>query len=92
MTKQLHGMATYRMIKNAQNQWVRRNSPYFGDDKNGGMAEPSRFEYEFFELFQGKRVLWGQDPNSLEVRKWLMMPFPQDEVNKGYGIIQNPGW
>ncbi|MDE7350726.1 MAG: RagB/SusD family nutrient uptake outer membrane protein [Muribaculaceae bacterium] len=92
MTKQLHGMATYRMIKNAQNQWVRRNNPYFGDDKNGGMAEPSRFEYEFFELFQGKRALWGQDPNSLEVKKWLMMPFPQDEVNKGYGLIQNPGW
>lgn len=92
MVKQLHGMATYRMIKNAQNQWVRRNSPYFGDDKNAGMSEPARFEYEFFELFQGKRALWGQDPNSTEVKKWLMMPFPQDEINKGYGLIQNPGW
>lgn len=92
MVKQLHGMATYRMIKNAQNQWVRRNSPYYGDDKDAGMSEPARFEYEFFELFQGKRVLWGQDPNSTEVKKWLMMPFPQDEINKGYGLIQNPGW
>ncbi|MBD5260694.1 MAG: RagB/SusD family nutrient uptake outer membrane protein [Bacteroides sp.] len=92
MVKPLHGMATYRMIKNAQNQWVRRNSPWFGDDKNGGMAEPARFEYEFFELQQGRRVLWGKDPNSLEVKKWFMMPFPQDEINKGYGLIQNPGW
>lgn len=92
MVKQLHGMATYRMIKNAQNNWVRRNAPYFGDDKNSKMEEPARFEYEFFELFQGKRVLWGQDPNSTEVKKWLMMPFPQDEINKGYGLIQNPGW
>ena len=92
MTKQLHGMATFRMIKNAKNQWVRRNAPYFGDDKNGGMTEPMRFEYEFFELMQGKRVLWGMDPNSLEVKKWLMMPFPQDEINKNYGLIQNPGW
>ena len=92
MTKQLHGMATYRMIKNAQNQWVRRNAPWYGDDKNGGMAEPSRFEYEFFELYQGKRALWGMDPNSKEVKKWFMMAFPQDEVNKGYGLIQNPGW
>lgn len=57
MTKQLHGMATFRMIKNAQNKWVRRNAPYFGDDKNGGMAEPARFEYEPFELIQGRRVL-----------------------------------
>ena len=92
MTKQLHGMATYRMIKNAKNEWVRRNSPYFGDDKNSGMSEPCRFEYEFFELFQGKRALWSMDPNSQQVKKWLMMPFPQDEINKGYGLVQNPGW
>lgn len=92
MVKPLHGMATFRMIKNAQNQWVRRNAPYFGDDKNSGMAEPARFEYEFFELMQGKRALWGKDPKSPEVMKWLMMPFPQDEINKGYGLIQNPGW
>ena len=94
MTKQLHGMATYRMIKNAQNQWVRRNAPWYGDDKNGGMSEPSRFEYEFFELTQGRRVLWNyaDDQNNPAVLKWLMMPFPQDEVNKGYGLIQNPGW
>lgn len=92
MTKQLHGMATYRMIKNAKNEWVRRNNPWFGDEKNSGQTEPSRFEYEFFELFQGKRALWGMDPNSLEVKKWLMSPFPADEVNKGYGILQNPGW
>lgn len=92
MTKQLHGMATYRMIKNAQNQWVRRNAPYFGDDKDSGMDEPNRFEYEFFELFQGSRALWGKDQQSLAVKKWFMMPFPQDEVNKGYGLVQNPGW
>lgn len=94
MTKQLHGMATYRMIKNSQNQWVRRNAPWFGDDKNGGMAEPSRFEYEFFELITGRRVLWNyeNDQNNPFVLKWLLMPFPQDEVNKGYGLVQNPGW
>ncbi len=94
MTKQLHGMATYRMIKDANNNWVRRNAPWYGDDKNGGMAEPSRFEYEFFELIQGRRVLWdyANDQNNPEVLKWFMMPFPQDEVNKGYGLIQNPGW
>ena len=92
MVKPLHGMATFRMIQNSQNQWIRRNSPYFGDDKNSGMTEPARFEYEVFELQQGKRALWGKDPNSDEVKKWLMFPFPQDEINKGYGLIQNPGW
>ncbi|MCM1449063.1 MAG: RagB/SusD family nutrient uptake outer membrane protein [Clostridiales bacterium] len=92
MTKQLHGMATYRMIKNSKNEWIRRNAPWFGNDKDSGMAEPSRFEYEFFELRTGARVLWGMDPQSPEVKKWLMMPLPQNEINKGYGLIQNPGW
>jgi hypothetical protein len=92
MTKQLHGMATFRMIQNSKLEWVRRNAPYFGDDKNSGQTEPARFEYEPFELMQGKRALWGKDPNSLEVKKWFMMPFPQEEINKGYGLIQNPGW
>lgn len=92
MVKPLHGMATYRMMRNASNKWVRRNSPWFGDDKNGGMAEPARFEYEIFTMTQGYRSLWGKDPSSTEVKKWFMMPFPADEINKGYGLIQNPGW
>ncbi len=93
MVKPLHGMATYRMNQDpATKKWVRRNAPWFGDDKNAEIFQPTRFEYEFFELIQGKRVLWGKDKNSQEVLKWLMMPFPQDEVNKGYGIVQNPGW
>ncbi|WP_289053748.1 RagB/SusD family nutrient uptake outer membrane protein [Carboxylicivirga marina] len=25
-------------------------------------------------------------------RKWFLQPFPVDEVQKGYGLIQNPGW
>jgi hypothetical protein len=24
--------------------------------------------------------------------KWYLMPLPQSEINKGYGLIQNPGW
>lgn len=92
MVKQPHGMATYRLIKNSKNEWVRRNAPWYGDDKNSGMDEPSRFEYEFFELIQGQRVLWGKSPDSKDVKKWLMSPFPQDEINKGYGLVQNPGW
>ena len=92
MTKKLHGMATFRMIKNAQNKWVRRNAPWYGDDKNSGQTEPARFEYEIFDLTQGYRVFWDMDQNSKELKKWLMMPFPQDEINKGYGLIQNPGW
>lgn len=31
---------------------------------------------------------WSTDFN----RKWYMSAFPSDEVNKGYGLVQNPGW
>ena len=24
--------------------------------------------------------------------KWYLSAFPSDEINKGYGLIQNPGW
>ena len=24
--------------------------------------------------------------------KWYMSAFPSDEINKGYGLLQNPGW
>jgi hypothetical protein len=24
--------------------------------------------------------------------KWYLSPFPQDEINKNYGLVQNPGW
>jgi hypothetical protein len=25
-------------------------------------------------------------------RKWYLSAFPATEVNKGYGLVQNPGW
>ena len=46
------------------------------------------FEYEKFELNNPTRYWWtnGFDP------KWYLSPFPSTEVNKGYGLVQNPGW
>jgi len=26
------------------------------------------------------------------VLKWMLMPMPLSEINKGYGLVQNPGW
>lgn len=92
LTKQLHGMATYRLMRNAQNKAIRRLSPYKGNDMDAGMPEPSEFEYQFFPLSTTARQQWGKDPNSLEIKKWLMMAFPQVEINKNYGLVQNPGW
>ena len=92
MTKPLHGLLTFRMQKNAEGKWVRVYRPWKGDDKNANEAEPSRFEYEKFEISNRKHALWGQDPTSQTVTKWFLWPFPQTEINKNYGLIQNPGW
>ena len=27
-----------------------------------------------------------------EVKKWFLFPLPITELNKGYGLVQNPGW
>jgi len=38
----------------------------------------------------------GADPLAIKTRFWadfwFLHPFPIDEINKGYGLIQNPGW
>ena len=92
MTKPLHGLLTFRMQKNADGQWERAYRPWKGDDKNANVAEPSCFEYEKFEISNRTHALWGQDPTSQNVTKWFLWPFPQTEINKGYGLVQNPGW
>ncbi|MDO5525204.1 MAG: RagB/SusD family nutrient uptake outer membrane protein [Prevotella sp.] len=92
MTKQLHGLAIYRMQQNAQGQWVRKYGQWIGNDKDSGQREPNRFEYEIFPLQNRERVQWGKDPESTEIKKWFLWPFPIGEINKNYGLVQNPGW
>lgn len=47
--------------------------------------EGNTFSYEVFEL---PERFW-QDNFS---PKWYLSAFPPDEINKGYGLVQNPGW
>lgn len=46
-------------------------------------------EYKF-ETFQLETRAW-QKENGFSPKNYLSA-FPSDEVNKGYGLIQNPGW
>jgi hypothetical protein len=48
-------------------------------------AGKTRFTYETRELPLRK---WNKDFS----RKWYLSAFPAFEVNKGYGLTQNPGW
>lgn len=46
-------------------------------------------EYKFSEMELKERAWWkpgGFSPI------WYLSAFPVDEINKGYGLIQNPGW
>lgn len=94
MTKKLHGLGIFRTKQNSAGQWVRDYTPYIGNDKDNGLAEPNRFEYARFELIDNPRILWDEAGNQdkPEVRKWLLAPLPAAEILKGYGLIQNPGW
>ena len=47
--------------------------------------EDGSFSYETFEL-PGRYWQNNWSP------KWYLSAFPPDEVNKGYGLVQNPGW
>lgn len=51
------------------------------EKKNGG------YVYTYPAINYNKRAWWTNFES-----KWYLLPFPLDEVQKGYGIIQNPGW
>ena len=92
MTKKLHGLITFRMMLNSKKELVQNNNAYIGTDKNSGAKEPNMFTYQKFEIQNRARYLWNYTPNDPEVLKWLLMPMPLSEINKGYGLVQNPGW
>lgn len=92
MTKPLHGLLVYRLQQNSAGDWVRTQRPYIGDDKNAGVREPYMFDYTIFPLHNRRRAMWDLDASSKDVKKWLLSPMPITEINKNYGMIQNPGW
>lgn len=93
MTKQLHGLMQYRLIQTSDG-FQSRNAAWVGGDRDN---DPSSTQPLFFlscikTITANSRYLWTQDPKSNEVKKWLFDPLPQAEINKNYGLVQNPGW
>lgn len=93
MTKQLHGIFQRRMVQQGEN-FVSRDKAWVGSDYDNDAAskQPLDFLNTIVNITGNKRYLWGKDPKSPEVAKWLLDPIPQAEINKGYGLVQNPGW
>jgi starch-binding outer membrane protein, SusD/RagB family len=45
------------------------------------------YTYTYPEVTTNQRAWWSSFDN-----KWFLLPFPLAEINKDYGLIQNPGW
>lgn len=83
--QQLHGLKIHR-------QKDEINYDFSYSDKQPGQdgyeaTQPRHFTYTKFPLNNIARVWWKEfDP------KWYLSAFPPTEINKGYGLTQNPGW
>ncbi len=80
--KPLHGLMIYRNDGGGNNPWsgTSGNSATFPN-------KPSDFKYESFTIRSIARAWWSNFSP-----KWYLQAFPPSEVNKGYGLTQNPGW
>lgn len=80
-TKPLHEIRIYRLDGSGNRM------------EDGGDWDPStpwpEFEYENPEISVGHRRWW--DPGYW-TNKWYLDPVSRIEVQKGYGLTQNPGW
>ena len=93
MTKQLHGLMQYRLIQTSDG-FQSRNAAWVGGDRDNdpSSTQPLFFLSSIKTITANSRYLWTQSPTSNEVKKWLLDPLPQAEINKNYGLVQNPGW
>jgi len=92
----LHSLLIHRLVKNDSGAWEYSEDKWWDGQQNNTSIkqgdplyyEPSYFAYERVPITTGARKWWtdGFEP------KWFFQPFPLTEVNKGYGLEQNPGW
>jgi len=80
-TKPLHEIRVYR-LDDAGNRME-------GDTQYKAGEPWPKFEYEKPEIVVGHRRWW--DPGYW-TNKWYIDPVSRVEIQKGYGLTQNPGW
>ena len=86
--KRLHGLLIYRLGEDGSRILTAWRDGTGSNSKLGGALQPVNFEYVPFELKNPVRHWWTHGFDS----KWYLSPFPLAEINKGYGLVQNPGW
>lgn len=80
--KKLHGLRIYRNDGGGDLPWSGGNG-----NSSTYPQKPQDFRYESFVLSNSSRAWWTSFSP-----KWYLSAFPPSEVNKGYGLTQNPGW
>ena len=81
-TKPLHEIRIYRLDENG-------NRLTEGDQRWDPSTPWPKFEYEKPQIVNGARRWW--EPGYW-TNKWYLDPVSRIEVQKGYGLTQNPGW
>ena len=81
-TKPLHEIRIYRLDENGKRME--------GDDLLWDPSTPwPKFEYEKPQISIGSRAWWRE---GYWTNKWYLDPVSRIEIQKGYGLTQNPGW
>ena len=81
-TKTLHEIRVYRLDENG-------NRMTGGDQRWDPNTPWPKFEYEKPAITVGARRWWDE---GYWTNKWYLDPVSRVEIQKGYGLTQNPGW
>jgi len=88
--KQVHQLRVWRKDANGN----KMNPADYNDDTSLEPGEPwPNCIYEKIPCTNNTRVWWNtENQTSKWTDKWYLAPISRDEINKGYGLNQNPGW
>ncbi len=84
-TKPLHEIVIYRLDENGNRMTEGEDGDLVWDNSTPW----PKFEYEKNQIVFGKRRWW--EPGYW-TNKWYLDPLSRVEIQKGYGLTQNPGW
>ena len=87
-TKPLHEIRIYRLDDNGNRMGFNAEGAMEDVRWDPGTPWP-KFEYEKVKIVNGARRWW--DPGYW-TNKWYLDPVSRIEIQKGYGLTQNPGW
>ncbi|TKG96546.1 RagB/SusD family nutrient uptake outer membrane protein [Puteibacter caeruleilacunae] len=71
----------FDIVRNKRGDWVSRPMEMLETTIAG--QSPLKFNYNV-SVRDDIKYLWKDN--------WYLLPFPMSEVNKKYGLVQNPGW